>query len=646
MNRMPCMLSALTLFAAAPLFAQGNVDVQPFAKQLAGPPAEIEAMRAPSPVEATIHSRSALLPVRFAGTEAGGSSWRTNVPVENGSLRFLVFAPRLANWQVGMVGASGRSTEAGALATRVIDTDFGIGEARVPAVRYDFDNLQGDNWGIELRGSANAAGGYVLVEGDAATELASYQTHARQLVGERLGLTALLTTTAGDAVSVGRKAGRIAEAVIRVTAPDGSQAQYAMYDDGRHDDGRANDGLYVGDFPAGMAGDYMAQVEVRGTNARGKAFVRTAEHLLPVVERSVDLEAASATALAADGTRLSIRVPVTAHKAGQHYRAIGELWGTDGNGRPVAVAWLGGMVTPRDGQLALGFDERWIALSGAKAPFELRDLRIEDPDHFVTVASAKRIALAVPALRTTLAPSQITIDETMTMGPRPAGGNVSEGVGKRLLLVHGYCSGGVWPASQFSTASTFLDANQNRTHDQFAQLIRTFGSTWNSFGTVAHSQGGAASLHLYAFYWSGLDNATGNRLMQSVGTPYQGTNLSGILATLGNWFGVACGSNSNMTYSGASSWLAGVPTSARAKVNYYTTSFATTNWWTNDYCQFATDLVLSDPEDGTTEQAKGQLSGGVNRGHVTGQCHTSGMRDPAQYLNASRNATMNSNAAR
>ena len=101
-----------------------------------------------------------------------------------------------------------------------------------------------------------------------------------------------------------------------------------------------------------------------------------------------------------------------------------------------------------------------------------------------------------------------------------------------------------------------------------------------------------------------------------------------------------------MTYSGASSWLAGVPTSARAKVNYYTTSFATTNWWTNDYCQFATDLVLSDPEDGTTEQAKGQLSGGVNRGHVTGQCHTSGMRDPAQYLNASRNATMNSNAAR
>ncbi|MFZ1723155.1 MAG: conditioned medium factor, partial [Dokdonella sp.] len=69
-------------------------------------------------------------------------------------------------------------------------------------------------------------------------------------------------------------------------------------------------------------------------------------------------------------------------------------------------------------------------------------------------------------------------------------------------------------------------------------------------------------------------------------------------------------------------------------------------WYTNDYCQFATDLVLSDPEDGTTEQVNGQLSGGINRGHVTGQCHTSGMRDPAQYLNTTRNSTMNSNAAR
>lgn len=123
-------------------------------------------------------------------------------------------------------------------------------------------------------------------------------------------------------------------------------------------------------------------------------------------------------------------------------------------------------------------------------------------------------------------------------------------------------------------------------------------------------------------------------------------DLSGILAILGSWFGIACGYNSSLTCSGASCWLAGLPNRARVQVNNYATSFRFTNWWTNDYCQFAADLALTDPDDGTTEQANAQLSGGINRGHVTGQCHTSGMRDRAPYLDAGRNATMNSNAAR
>jgi hypothetical protein len=648
-NRTQLALSALALSISAPLIAgEAVADVSSFAKQLSGPASEIASMRAPSPVDATIHSRTALLPVHFSGASPSEQSWQATLPIENGKLRFLVFEPSDANWQVDMVSAAGLASPAASGASRVIASDFGIENARVPATRYDFDELQGDTFTLRLRGATAGKNGYLLVEGDAATELASYQTHARQLVGQRLGLTALLTSSLSDSVRVGNTAGRINQASIRVTAPDHSEATYPMFDDGQHDDGAAGDGLFAGDFPTSMAGDYVAQVEARGLNQRGQAFVRTAEHLLPVVEASLDLTASRAVAVAVanESGRLSISVPVVERSPGQHYRAIGEVWGKNARGQAVAIAWLGGMVTPSNGSLSLGFDERWIARSAAKAPFELRNLRIEDPDHFITVASADRVALEVPALRVQTGPSRFAIDERMSMGPRPANLNAMNGVGQRLLLVHGYCSGGVWPASQFSSASTFLDANQNRSHDQFAQLIRNFGATWNSFGTVSHSQGGAASLHLYTYYWSGLDNATGNRLLQSVGTPYQGTNLSGILATLGSWFGVACGSNSDMTYSGASAWLSGIPSWARAKVNYYTTSFNFTHWWVNDYCQFATDLVLSDPEDGTTEQVKGQLSGAVNRGHTTGQCHTSGMRDPAQYLDSSRNATMNSNAAR
>ena len=649
MNRTPLSLSVLALFISAPLLAgESPADVSSFAKQLSGPASEIESMRAPSPVDAAIHSRTALLPVQFTDNGSGERSWQSTLPVENGKLRFLVFEPSESNWQVNLVTSTGREVSAASQASRVLDTDFGIEQARVPVVRYDYDNLQGDSWTLKLNSSAGSKDGFVLIEGDEATELTSWQADRRQLVGQRVGLTALLTTSADDSVRVGKSAGRINQAIIRVTAPDRSEASYPMFDDGRHNDGAAGDGLFAGDFPAAMVGDYVAQVEVRGVNQRGKAFVRTAEHLLPVVAASLDLSAsrAVAVAVASESDRLSINVPVTARAPGQHYRAIGEVWGTNARGKAVAIAWVGGMVTPKDGTLSLGFDERWIALSAAKGPYEIRNLRIEDPDNFITVASTERLSLEVPALRTRAKPSDIVIDERMTMGPRPPEGNTTQGVGKRLLLVHGYCSGGVWPASQFTTDSTFLDVNQNRTNDQFAQRIRTFGSTWNSFGTVSHSQGGMASLHLYANYWSGLDNATGSRLMQSVGTPYKGTNLSGILAKIGNWFGVACGSNSNLTYSGATAWLAGIPTSSRAKVSYYTTSFKLTNWYTNDYCNFATDLVLSDPEDGTTEQVNGQLSGGINRGHVTGQCHTANMRDPAQYLNSSRNATMNANAAR
>jgi hypothetical protein len=626
----------------------------PIAKQLAGPPSEFASMRALDPAEAAIHSRSALIPVELAPDKSGGLSWQGTLPVEHADARFLLFSGADA-WQAELVSPQGVSQKAAALSRDFRKTRFGIEETSFPAQYHELAGVQPGNWTLKLGAPAGAGeAGYVLLEGDASTELASYQTHRRQLVGEHIGLAAVLTRSdsdgveAVDGIDLGKAAGRIDAALIRVTAPDGAIRTVAMHDDGRHDDGRAGDGVFGGSFRAKLAGQYLAQVEVRGAGLDGNPMLRTAEHVIPVVERSLSLAAGKAAGSSAGEGRMAIAIPVSRAKGanpGQHYRVYAELWGQQAKGREVPVAWVSGMVEAVDGALTVGFDERWLVLAGASKGFELRNLRIEDPDHFVPVAEAQRVGLSLPAPRTKARASQITIDEAMTMGQRPAA-RVAKGVGSRLLLVHGYCSGGVWPAAQFSNASTFLDANQNRSNDQFARLIRDFGSTWNSFGTVAHSQGGMAALHLYTYYWSGLDYASGNRLMQSVGTPYRGTNLAGILAALGNWFGAGCGTNDNLTYSGASAWLSGIPSWARAKANYYTTSFRLTNWWTNDYCNFATDLVLSDPEDGTTEQVNGQLSGGVNRGHVTGQCHTSGMRDMAQTQDSTRNAVMNSNAAR
>ena len=642
------MLGVAIAFALGTVAASGaNAQIVP--KQLSGPPSDFAAMRAPDPVEATIHSRSALIPVDMVAGKSG-THWSQSLPVENGTLRFALLAPQAGSWDVGLRGPQGQKLAAGDTAKRATASSFGIEGAQVPARMYLFENLPKGAWRLDLSSAAKSTQrSFLLIEGDAGTELASYATHTGQRIGDTLGLTAQLTgiDDAGKALT-GTAAGRIQGATLHVTAPDGGVQVLPMHDDGLHGDGDAGDGIYAARFLAKAAGNHTAQVVIEGFDRHGNRVLRSAEHLLPVAQASISIGSDRASAdIAKNGaSRLSIRIPVEAAKHSGHYRSYAEVWGTDAAGKALPVAWVGGMVTPDNGGLELGFDERWVAKAGAQGPFELRNLRIEDPDSSVTIASAKRMDLTLPALRTRAKGGQIVVDELMTMGPRPAPTAIAKGVGKRLLLVHGYCSGGVWPAGQFSTASSFLDVNQNRSHDQFARLLQSYGSTWNSFGVVAHSQGGAAALHLYNYYWSGLDNATGARLIQSVGTPYKGTNLAGILATLGNWFGVGCGTNSNLSYSGATSWLAGIPNSARAKVNYYTTSFKTTNWWTNDYCQFATDLVLSDPEDGTTEQVNGQLPGAVNRGHATGQCHTANMRDPAQYLNASRNATMNSNAAR
>jgi hypothetical protein len=592
-------------------------------------------MHAPEPSQSAIWSKSALLPF-----DAANGAWQGRLPVENDRLRFLVFG----GGSVQLATPNGAFQRATSLGVDATVAAFGIEQANYAADFYALDNAQAGDWRVRIDGTSR--GGYVLLEGDASTELVSYPAHRRQLVGETLGVVAALASGEAKDARIGRGAGRIDDATLRVIAPDGAQESHAMFDDGKHGDGEAGDGIYGGEFAARTAGTYVAQVQVTGANWKNLALVRTAEHVIPVVEKSIGIDAAAATARAGSDARYTVDIPVAGtHKAGQHYRAFAQVWGTGANG-PQPVAWIGGMASPQGGVLSLGLDARWIARANVTGPFELREVRLEDPDHFVTVAQAARMPLAMSSSKPVKASAFDAIDERMTMGPRPVGDAAGKGVGQRLILVHGYCSGGVWPASQFSTASTFLDTNQNRSHDQFARLLQSFGSTWASFGTVAHSQGGAAALHLYTYYWSGLDYATGSRLMQSVGTPYQGTNLAGILATLGSWFGVGCGTNDNLSYSGASAWLSGIPTANRAKVNYYTTAFRTTNWWTNDYCNIATDLVLNDPEDGTTEQSYGQLPGAVNRGHTTGQCHTTGMRDPAQYLDSGRNATMNSNAAR
>lgn len=625
------------------------------AKQIAAPPADFASLRLPNPADLGIRSRSALIPVELSPGPAGaGGQWRWSgeVRVDEGQgLSVMVLAPEGDQWAVTLTGPSGQrvalngaTDAAGGVQHQA--TRFSLGEVGHPADLYTFEWAESGIWTAQVEAAAGQTSnpdGYLIVASQSPYQLYSHLSNHQLLTGHWIGLeTYAYTTSSGSSGRPSPIGGIIQQATLRLTAPDGTVTEVAMRDDGQQGDGAAGDGVFGALVNPTIAGNYTAQVVVIGQTAAGQPFHRTSEHVFPVIEQGLTLAAGRVQAQVADGTRLRLNVPVQANGTlPGNVTASAEVWGTK-NGQAVPVTWISGLVAPeqkRNGLvLPLSLDGRWITLAGAQAPFELRNVRIQDVETHIPLAQAETLALDMRSLPADIAATHVT--DEMLMGVRPEMVNGPEMAG-RLMLVHGYCSGGVWPTSHFSQYAVFLDANQNRTHNQFAQLIGSYGSQFSSFGVVAHSQGGAASLHLYTYYWSGLDYSSGSRLIQSVGTPYRGTALAGTAAVLGQIFGVGCGTNWDLTYDGASLWLSGIPSWARSRVYYFTTSFEDV-WWRYDYCHIVSDVLLSDPDDGTTEQWAGQLSGANNMGHKTGWCHTSGMRDPAQYTDYSRNSNMNS----
>jgi hypothetical protein len=620
-------------------------------KQLAGPPEEFEFMRQAQPELTALNSKTALIPVQLQETKSGNWFWDANLPVDSRDFSFMVFSNGSTDWQVELVNPITKQVRnVNNIAAKHMSTTFGMEQASFPGDKYTFKDMDTGNWNIRIKtlGEPEQFNGYILISSKSKYQLNSYKTNLDQITGHNIHFVTQSTSNE-KTIEALKDFNPINNAYMLVTNPEGSQDKFAMYDDGLHGDNLADDGLFGGDFKADTAGGYTVQVNATGTNPNGTPFFRTTEHFVPVINQTLTMDSKKANAFTISDSRLNISLNVEnqVKASDNRYRIIAEVWGADAKGSMNPVSWVSTITDIQKGQLNVELDARWLSMAKATQSFELRNLRIEDADNFIPLVTVNNIDLKVASLPK-MAKKQFdgTITQEMMMGKKPVQKLATKASGK-LLLVHGYCSSDVWGpyAGQFSNSATFYDLDQNRSHDNFANRIKNFGAQYSSFGVVAHSQGGAASLHLYTYYWSGLDYSSGSRMIQSVGTPYQGTPIAGNLAALGNVFGVGCGYNSNLTTSGASSWLAGIPTWARNQVNYYTTSFST-KWWRYDYCSMGTDLFLSDPEDGVIEKSRGQLSGATNRGHKTGWCHTHSMRDPGQTGDSSRNSTMSYYAKR
>ncbi|MCA9899834.1 MAG: conditioned medium factor [Ardenticatenaceae bacterium] len=656
------------LFLAAGSMATPSAAEEPaaaFTKQIAGPGSEVLDGRSqlPNPADLGVRSRTAMIPVTFSQAADGSWQWQDALAVDGLSeMSIMVLSPDAANWKMTVQSPAGATLRLG----RGIDQagvvqrtgQIGLEQNAFSGDIYTFARPARGEWQVSVQTavvptSADAPSGYLLLSNDSPYQIYAHLSSYNLWTHSQIGLRAYAYDATQDSGATAPVAALdiIRRAQLLLIAPNGRTLRLPMFDDGRHDDGAANDGIFGALVTPRLAGQYTAQITLRGQAPDGAPIVRTTEHIFPVVEQTIALNGGAVTAVPDGLNRLNFNLAATTSAEVDQVQLYAELWGADANGQMVPITWVGGLVTPTADSVPVSIDGRWLSLAGATAPLELRNVRLQDAQTHIPLAQLDSVPVNLPeTISRGVAETAVTeITEEMLMGERPAtlsaNAPAPNAPGGVLMLVHGYCSGGVWPMGDFTGDVEFQDFNQNRSHDQFANLIRTYGNQFPSFGVVAHSQGGAASLHLYTYYWSGLDYSSGSRLIQSVGTPYQGTALAGNLALLGQLFGAGCGTNWDLTYDGSALWLSGIPSWARSRVYYHTTSFKDV-WWRYDYCNIATDLFLSDPDDGVIEKWSGQLSGANNLGHKTGWCHTSGMRDPAQTQDHSRNANMNTYANR
>jgi len=612
-----------------------------FVKDVAAPPSDIVDRRVvlPAPEELAVASRTQARALETRWSELNGWIVESDIAVDaDGPLALAILTPGPVEWIWTLTDPSGTAVDlASGVSRERRDGLVEVGGAS--GDRVELIAARAGRWTIRAVASERARSNppgetWLLARSAGAARLVAHASTVETRTDVELALVARFE-------DAGRVQGVHGTAVIQRAS---GALVLELQDDGAHQDGLAGDGTFGATLPRGTSGDVRARIELNGTSADGAPIARTVQIAFPVIERQLLLTGVADATLVGDG-RVRIRIEAVPLGSDTKILAAAEVWGTNADGRLVPVCWLARMQEPRgsagliDCDLAL--DVRWIEMANARAPFVLRRVRVQDPDTQVPHDLASEIAFAMPSIPASVEPVPLLPTTSMLQGTTSAIPAGSQTLGTRTLLtptlalVHGYCSGGsIWPAAHFSQPKIeFLDPNANRTHDQFALLLRQAMSARSSFGVVAHSQGGQAALHLYTFYASGLDTALGPRLIQSVGTPYQGTPL----ASLG---GFSCGVNNDMTTTGGPVWLSTIPTWAREKVFYWTTQNS------GSACNFLASLVLGDPEDGTTEMVLGQLPGANSMGHVNGWCHTTGMSNPAQYTDATRNAERNAQAAR
>ncbi|MDG2055527.1 MAG: hypothetical protein P8J86_12585 [Phycisphaerales bacterium] len=647
------MASAIVLSPV--LFGQ---EISISAKQLAAPPQDIMSgrLRLPDPAFTGTWSEYGMLSTVIEAGKGSRDQGVCQIPLA-GAADIVVLGKELSTWKINLIDGQGQRHDLLSAREAVLGDGGPLGSS-LDALRVSLADLVGPQVTLDLTTNSQQTGRHaavVLVDDDVPVGMYASLNHHLLHVGQKVQIDTQFYNTQNTNSQTVRTQDRqrlnlaIVESWADVWHANGHYERL---------DSVGESGMFSLDLRS--AGDVTVMLSVRAIASDGRAFLRTTTHLIHVEEPNEKLSGFASMVVGSDGD-LQILIGVDGSR--EKVLLAAELWSTSIAGEASPVCWAGGM-TPRErgghdqSIRRLRLDLAWLSGFDGQSTLSLKNIRIQDPDSLVPLDIQAEMTLDVSDAVWEVA-SRVDAQETPTreqlMGQpgkvRFAGhfsDHSSRAVGgHNLMLMHGYCSDGVsFEQSDYSgQLQVFWDPDVNRTHDEFALEIWNQGLNSKSYGLLGHSQGGTAALHLYAYYWSGVDWAQGGRLVQTLGSPFEGTALAGAIAALGEVFGIQCGTNFDMTYDGAALWLSGIPTWARQETYTSTSSFVD-EWFSYDYCHLASDLLLSDPDDGVVESWSGRIDGGNDLGHIEGWCHIGGMVEPPECTDPARNSDFNESAAR
>jgi len=661
-------------------------------KNLQGEPSEFKNFNLPNPKDVAQTSDSSLLTVLLADSKTISENveWVGTIPVDtdqeftitlfsqfSSSLTLEGFPPTSNIAKIhDRIHHNNRRQHFVGRSHNVLNVStsdsFGIDGNVVASTTYTWTNPTTGDWTIKLTGSASeikkvstTPSVMLLVQNPSNLQIYSYLSSYNNLfVGEKIPVVAMIQNHK-DYLPVDKRplnwapttvklAG--ASAQINVYAPDGQESTIDMFDDGLHDDIEANDGIFGAYLQVNETGNYQAQVLFKGAD-QGTNIFRSNQHIIPISDDYLSFTGSVFSQQSDDASEISLFFEVQGEdlQAAPAVRLYSEVWGSDSKGKSVPIAWVSGITTVKQVNtlqvLEAKLDSRWIARAGASEPFSVKNVIFSDMNTYVpldnqtNISAVKMMSPYRDVRLQQFDPPLHTITKEMRDGKMPA--HLAAKVGKatgngKLILVHGYCSDdNPWPIQDFENAVQFEDFKQNRPTDTFAQMVGTFGEQFtDGFSLIGHSQGGNQGLHLYTFYHSGLDlsEAYSGRILQSVGTPYQGTALAGTLASIGKVIGIGCSANNDLTVDGAALWLNTIPADKRKQVYYATSQYKTGSLI--NYCNIGANAVLKWPNDGVVDLDHASLYGGTYVDNFKGFCHTTGMKSGPQTSNTEFNKKM------